>query len=295
MSPRGLPSPSTTDAEVADVGTARSYLLKQALLFSDLAPGQPLAGSHRRSSFRIGDLVVQQFCGDRNHHQSRPSDVAALMGRAGPLAPGVVHIDDDRGVLVSTFSFGRHWGRLLASGNIDFRTYATLGRTIRHLHERLARSTSNDAPIDGAGRIPVEAAGSDLDLRRRLYLVGDRLEGAQPMPLHGNLSPDNIVLGQRGNDAAIFTGWAGTGVGDPILDLATLLADGVAHSIREPHTFDSYVDAGRQFLESYGDVSTEWLTEVIGALLLVRGHRDHDVALYEHARGLLVGGTSLPW
>lgn len=275
-----------------EVGAIRMRLLDRAVLTSPFVPIQFLPAAGRNLVVRFGEVVYKQVDVSAESLRPTPSpgDVEVVMRRAGSLAPDVVWIDAEQPAMVTRFVNERNWGRLLASGNIDFRTYEKAGHALATLHERLnERAGAGAAPTSVADHLRTDH--TDRSVAHELRSTSERLLAGPQALVHGNLTVDNVLLGPGGRMR--LTGWRGQRAGDTTWDLASLLADAVVHTITAPHTFDSYVDAGRSLIAGYGSIDDAWLQKLIAALLLTR--RDPPGRVHHHARQLLLGEVPLPW
>ncbi|MFD9665054.1 phosphotransferase [Rhodococcus sp. NPDC059968] len=219
---------------------------------------------------------------------------ADAMARVKELAPEVLWLDLDYGVLVTRYVPGTNWEQQLLAGKIDARTFAIAGASLRGIHE-ISPGTSDYPdhilPLP-AGRVPFEADTSVAHLHERLRTCGRSL-------LHGDFNPRHVVI--TPDRRLTVARWSSVALGSTLSDVAQLLASLLLRSHLQPYTEDWYIDAGRAFLSAYGDTDQTLLPSLVGVELLALIDRPQQLPdttisdLTSRAIGLLSHTTPLPW
>ena len=294
MPPRLRLSP-LTPVGTDTIGVLRAIALRNNAITTEPLPIEQLAASDDNVVLRFGTVVVKAYASTHLNIDG----IAKVMRDARDFAPEVLFADTTSaqwpGVIATRFVPGRNWGRLIASGHIDFRLFAKAGQFLDRIHGR-----ANTSPITAQMRrtqhrvsLP-DIPGEDKRIQQVARDAHARLvNDADVIQLHGAFTPNNIIL--TGAGTFVATGWRQL-AGPAIIDVARFLGDALVAMLTAPHTEDWYVDAGRCFLAGYGHVDIDWLRALIGHQLLTM---DCPAAqrnvLHTAGRELILSDRLLPW
>ncbi|WP_020577326.1 phosphotransferase family protein [Actinopolymorpha alba] len=209
--------------------------------FEDIALA-PAPGSANDVYFLGEHLVLRipRGAGARYAELAKEATVIPVARRAGVRTPAVATYDDSCTVvgvpyLVVERVRGRDLAALGTPPAFAADAYEEVGRSLARLHQLTRRLTG---PLPGVGVMdeddPRPAVASlaeegyiDLDAARWLLGWFDRLAGwrppdVEPVVLHGDASPTNIVVEGTSGRLAGLVDWGDAAWGDPALDFAKL-------------------------------------------------------------------------
>ena len=197
------------------------------------------------------NLVAKLFRGDGTplFPNDPCAEAQALRHLAGTgLAPDFVALlDSPEGSLLVY----RH-----VDGPVWQNDFGSAGETMARLHAtppppELRKLTSENSPV-AQGEALLSACGTKA--RRRLAPLRpeiNEMKPAQPVFLHGDIVPDNIVAAKSGN---CLIDWQCPAIGDPVEDIAIFLSPAM-HRLYGGHALQE-TDA-EQFFAGYGDMLAE--------------------------------------
>jgi aminoglycoside phosphotransferase (APT) family kinase protein len=265
VNPRRL----TADSVVA-------YLTEKGVVNNNMASVETVEGGVSSDVFFVespgGSWVVKQaltrlkVAHEWHASPARILTEAAALRLAGRLMPGTVPplalVDADRFVLVEERAprrFGDWRTELLGGGTErSVLTAARLGEVLATLHcltfvdATLWRDFGDIEPFIELRIDPFHktVAARLPDLAERLMELADQLIDCRICLVHGDFSPKNVLT--DGAELWVID-WEVAHVGNPILDVAFMLAHLVCKTAHGPQSAQRYRECAQRFLTSYNN------------------------------------------
>jgi len=229
----------------------------------DIAPA-PAPGAANYVYFLGDHLVVRipRGGGARLAELAKEATVIPLARRAGVRTPAVVTYDDSCSVvgvpyLVLERVHGRDLAELAVPPTAAARAYRAVGRSLARLH-RLTRHTVGALPglhvhedVDPRPTAEALAEAGYIDVDASRWLIGwfDRLDelrpaDVEPVVVHGDVAPTNLVVTAAADSAASADGstgrafelaalvdWGDAAWSDPAVDFAKLPLRAVPYAL----------------------------------------------------------------
>ena len=148
------------------------------------------------------------------------------------------------------------WREQLCSGDISPSTAAAVGRLIGRFHAATANNLAiaQCFPSDAAfivlriQQLFVAGAASQSGVAKRLLELAAMLRECRIALIHGNLCPENVLVGSRG---PILIDAQCASYGDPAFDLASCLAELLLLGVWAPLWRDPYLNCYAAFQAAY--------------------------------------------
>jgi 5-methylthioribose kinase len=179
-----------------------------------------------------------------------------------PTVPRVLFSDRANYVFAMTEAPGasRVWKEVLLSGEIDLAIATHAGRILGQIHEATAREPAMVLPFrDRAVFIQLRVdpfyrrvQERRLEVARRVGEIADRMLSTQEALCHGDYSPKNILIHDRGFTLVDYetAHW-----GDPTMDLGFFLSHLILKAAHRPVLRRQYFELTREFWRGYLQVA----------------------------------------
>jgi len=176
----------------------------------------------------------------------------------------------------------RPWKELLLEGIVDPSTGRRLGKLLGGWHRSSSQSLSQLSALDDLDvfeQLRIEpfhrtVASRHPELAPRIaFAIESLVERPGRCLVHGDFSPKNVLVGDEGLWVIDFEV---AHVGNPVFDVAFLVAHLILKSVHKPALADAYRGCAAQFLEGYeNSAGSEFLASdslglQVGCLLLAR-------------------------
>lgn len=275
-----------------DERSAPEYLRRRGVLSPGLeATAAPLGGGVSGTVLLVeGDgvrVVVKQSLPRLRVEQEwlAPSERILIEGAALSLTheltpervPAVLDLDEE--VLALTIEAApagwRPWKEQLLSGDVDPGVAAELGRVLARWHSATAASPEarerfGDRDVFDRLRVdPFHRAVARVH-PELVDAIGETVEAMlarRDCLVHGDFSPKNVLVG----DGALWVLDHETAhTGDPLFDLAFLLAHLALKTVHRPSAASAYAACAEAFLAAYGASDPAGVAAHLACLLLAR-------------------------
>ena len=283
--------------------TAGAYLADRGRISDPSVDAVQLGGgvSNRVVAVRSdeGTLVLKQPLPNLAVEEDWPADVSRVHNEAAATR-AYESILDDAGLAATVPSVlledrehhvvgferapehSRMWKRDLLDGTVDRRVAREVGRVLGAVHREAADDPALLAPFES--KLPFDQLRIDpyhRTVARRHPDVADEVDAASERLLasdrtlvHGDYSPKNVLVEDRGTFRVWILDFEVAHRGDPSFDTAFMLNHLFIKSVYNADRREAYREAASAFFEAYDDavtwdIETETVEE-LGVLMLAR-------------------------
>ncbi|MCF8565821.1 aminoglycoside phosphotransferase family protein [Alicyclobacillus tolerans] len=174
--------------------------------------------------------------------------------------PKVLLADDANGVFAMEYIQGPVWKKELLDGQVDVNMAVRVGELLAKVHRQSHRQKENltaffDKQLFYELRIAPYFAfvrdrlgPGEVGVSKQLDDVMEHMMTAQDVLVHGDFSPKNIILAQRG---PILLDWEVAHIGHPSFDIAFLLNHLLLKAMHLPALKHRFVEAAESFYNAY--------------------------------------------